>query len=348
MKFLSGAEEYFALDIGTTAVRVIQLSGTGPNWSLSHYGVAPIDFRISSSDAPQDQRKLSEVILSVVAQSGIRAKDVVVGAPSSKVFATVVDMPNMPDNELATTIKYQADQYIPMSSDEAKIDWAVLGKSSKSADSKEVLLASTANSFIESRLDLIEGLGFNVMAIEPESIALTRSLQPPATPECKLIIELGDYSTDIIMTFEDAPRLIRSVQVGSQTFIKAASQNLNIDLKQAYQFISKFGLQADKLEGQVYRSIESSVGQFAAEITKSVKFFQTKYPNVPVNGIILSNNAATIPGMGEYLSEKIGIPAVIGNPWQRVQVSAKDQVNLQALTPQLAVAIGLAQRGVEA
>lgn len=347
MKILSGAEEYFALDIGTTAVRVIQLSGVGPNWSLSHYGVAPIDFRISSSDSPEDQRKLSEVILSVIAQSGIKAKNVVVGAPSSKVFVTVVDMPDMPANELATTIKYQADQYIPMSSDEAKVDWALLGKSNKGTATNEVLLASIANSYIESRLDLIEGLGFNVVAIEPDSIALTRSLQSAPKPEARLIIELSDFSTDIVLSFDDAPRLIRSVQVGAQTFIKAASQNLNVDPKQAYQFIAKFGLQQDKLEGQVFRSIESSVSQFSAEITKSVKFFQTKYPNVPVSSMILSNHAATIPGLGEYLSTKIGIQPEIGNPWQRVRVSSGDQATLQALTPQLAVAIGLAQRGSE-
>ena len=347
MKILSGAEEYFALDIGATAIRVVQLSGSGTSWSLTHFGVAPVDYRVSSSDATDDQRKLSEVILSVIAQSGIRAKNVVVGAPSNKVFATVVDLPDMPENELANTIRYQSDQYIPMSTDEAKIDWAVLGKSTKDAVNNEVLLASIPNSFVEQRLDLIEGLGFNVVAIEPESIALTRALLPAGIPEGKLIVELGDFSTDIIMTFGDAPRLIRSVQVGVQTIIKAASQNLNVDPQQAQQFISKFGLQPDKLEGQVFRSIESTVEQFSVEVSKSVKFFQTKYPNVPVSTMILSNHAATIPGMGEYLSAKIGIPAELGNPWQRVRVSNKDQNTLQTLSPQLAIAIGLAQRGVE-
>lgn len=347
MKILSGTEEYFALDIGATAVRVVQLSGSGSSWSLSHYGVVPIDYRVSSSDAPDDQRKLSEAILSAIAQSGIRAKNVVVGAPSSKVFVTVVDMPEMPEGELATTIKYQADQYIPMSSDEAKVDWAVLGKPTKDSQKSEVLLASISNAFIESRLDLIEGLGLNVVAIEPESVALTRALQPLNAPDARLIIELGDYSSDIVMTYGDAPRLIRSVQVGIQTFIKAASQNLNVDPKQAEQFITKFGLLPDKLEGQVFRSIESSVDQFVNEVSKSVKFFQTKHQGVLVGSAILSNNAAVIPGMGEYLGSKIGIPAELGNPWQRVRVSSRDQGALQPLASQMAVVIGLAQRGAE-
>lgn len=345
MKILSGTEEYFALDIGATAVRVVQLSGSGSSWSLASFGVVPIDYRVSTSDAPDDQRKLSEAILSAIAQSGIRAKNVIVGAPSSKVFVTVVDMPDMPENELATTIKYQADQYIPMSTDEAKVDWAVLGKPTKDSQKNEVLLASISNTFIESRLDLIEGLGLNVIAIEPESVALTRALQPANVPDARLIIELGDYSSDIIMTFGDAPRLIRSVQVGAQTLVKAASQNLNVDPKQAEQFISKFGLQPDKLEGQVFRSIESSVEQFVSEVSKSVKFFQTKYPGVTVGSAILSNHAAVIPGMGEYLGSKIGIPTESGNPWQRVRVSSRDQGTIQTLSSQLSVVVGLAQRG---
>lgn len=347
MKLKSGNNEYFALDIGTTAVRVVQLTGDSSGWSLARYGVAPIDMRLSSSDAPEDQRRLSEVIMTVIGQSGIRTKDVILGAPSNKVFATVIDMPDLPPNELAATIKYQADQYIPMSLDEAKIDWAVLGKNTAAATTNEVLLASIANTFIESRLDMIEGLGLNVVAIEPDSIALVRSLQPNSAPEGRLIIELGDFSADIIMTFNDAPRLIRSVQTGAQTFVKAAAQNLNVETKQAHQFIQKFGLHKDKLEGQVYRAIESSVDQFAAEVIKSVKFFQTKYPTVPINSMILSSYASTIPGFSEYMTEKIGIAAEPGNPWQRVKVSASDQTTLQPMSSQFGVAIGLAQRGVE-
>lgn len=347
MKILSGATEYFALDIGTTSVRAVQLTGDGTNWSLSRFGVAPIDLKLSTSDAADDQRKLSEVIMSVIGQSGIRTKNVVLGAPSSKVFATVIDLPDMPDAELATTIKYQADQYIPMSLDEAKVDWAVLGKPIKGATHNEVLLASIANNFIEARLDLVESLGLNVLAIEPESIALARALQPVAVPEGRMIIELGDFSADIVMTFSDAPRLIRSVPIGIQTFIKAASQNLNVDPKQAQQFVAKFGLQRDKLEGQVFRSLESSVSQFVAEVEKSIKFFQTKYPTIPLGAIIVSNYAATVPGFSEYLTEKLGMSVEAGNPWQHVQVSANDQVTLQPLSSQFGVVIGLAQRGIE-
>lgn len=346
MKILSGNLEFFALDIGTTSVRAVQLARNGTGWTLTNYAVAPIDLRVSTSDATDDQRKLGEVIMAVIGKSGIRTKDVVLGIPSNKVFATVVDLPDMPANELASTIKYQADQYVPMSLDEAKIDWAVLGKASAGSPNNEVLLASVANSFIESRLDLVERLGLNVVAIEPDSLALVRSLQPQGLPEGRIIIELGDFTTDIIITYNDAPRLIRSIPTGIQTFIKAATQTLSVEPQQAQQFIMKFGLHKDKLEGQVFRSVESTIDQFVAEIVKSIKFFQTRYPNIPVGSLIVSNYAATIPGFSSYLTEKIGVPVEVGNPWQQVKVSANDQVALQPLSSQFGVAIGLAERGV--
>lgn len=346
MSLFASVGDYFALDIGTTAVRAIQLSGGNGNWTLDRYGVAPVDIKVSNSDAVDDQRKLGEIITTVIGQSGIHAKNVILGVPSNKMFATVVDMPDMPAGELASTIKYQAEQYVPMSLDEAKIDWAVLGKSVNDATKNEVLLASVANSFVESRLDLIEGLGLNVVAIEPDSLALSRALLPQGVVDGRLIIEIGDFATDIIMTHGDAPRLVRSIPTGMQTLVKAAAQNLNIDPAQATQFIMKFGLQQDKLEGQVYRALDSTADQFAAEAIKSIKFFQTRYPSVQVPTMIVSNYGVTIPHLSEYLAQKVGIKAELGTPWQRVRVSTQDQTNLQSLSSQFAVAVGLAQRGV--
>lgn len=347
MKLFSSVGEYFALDIGTTGVRAIQLTGSDGNWSLARYGFAPVDIKIATSDAPADQQKLGEIIMTVVGQSGIKARNVVVGIPSDKMFATVIDLPDMPANELAATVKYQAEQYIPMSLDEAKIDWAVLGKSVNDATKREVLLASVANSFSESRLDLIEGLGFNTVAIEPDSIALTRALLPSGVTDARIIVEIGDFNTDIVVAYDDAPRLIRSLPTGMQSLVKTVAQNLNIQSAQASQFILKFGLQQDKLEGQVYRAMQAAVDQFSAEIDKSVKFFQTRYPSVKIGGMICSNYGATIPALSEYLSKQAAIPVTLGNPWQRVRVSSGDQTTLQPMSAQLAVAVGLAQRGVD-
>jgi type IV pilus assembly protein PilM len=344
MKLVSSVGDFFALDIGSTAVRVVQLSKAGGRYNLDRYGVMPVDIRVSTSDASEDQKRLGEVITSVVNQSGIRSRDVVLGVPSNKMFATVVDLPDMPQQELNSTIKYQAEQYIPMPIDEVKVDWAVLGKSVNDSSKNEVLLVSVSNAFSEARLDLIEGLGFNVVAIEPDSLALVRSILPQGVPDARLIIDVGDFATDIVVTYADAPRLIRSIPVGMQTLVKAAVQNLNIQENQATQFILKFGLQADRLEGQVFRALETTLDQFATEVNKSVKFFQTRYPNIPVGAMILADYGVSIPAFADYMSHKTNIRAELGNPWERVNVAPGDQAKLQPMSAQFAVPIGLGQR----
>ena len=345
MALLKPVGDFFALDIGTTAIRVVQLARAGGDtWSLVKYGHAPVDIKISTSDAAQAQEKLGEVIMTAIGQSGIKTKDVVLGIPSSKSFTTVVEVPNMSEQELKGTIKYQADQYIPMSPEEAKVDWALLGQSLHDAQKMEVLLASVANNYIEARLDMVEGLGLNIIAAEPDPIALVRSLLPEGVADARLLIDIGDMATDLVVTYNSSPRLVRSIPIGLQSLVKAAVQNLNVQESQAYQFILKFGLAPDRLEGQVVRAVEGTLDQFIIELNKSVKFFQTRYPNVAVGGMLVGGYGAAVPAFVDYLAAKTNIPAAVANPWQKVRVGAGDQEKLQTVATQFGVAVGLAQR----
>ncbi|MDO8336231.1 MAG: pilus assembly protein PilM, partial [Candidatus Saccharibacteria bacterium] len=144
MKLLNTVGDFFALDVGTTAIRIVQLSRQGHNdaWNLVKFGYAPVDAKISTSDAAEDQRRLGEIIMTALGQSGINTRDVVVGIPSNKTFATVVDLAKMSPAELKVNIKYQAEQYIPMPINDVKLDWALLGDSPSGADKSEVLLTS--------------------------------------------------------------------------------------------------------------------------------------------------------------------------------------------------------------
>jgi type IV pilus assembly protein PilM len=340
-----GVGEFFALDIGTNAVRVVQLSSAGADgWSLSHFGYAPLDEKTSASSSPEALRHLGEVIMTAVGQSGIKTKNVAIGLPSNKTFTTVIEVPLMPENELRNTIKYQVDQYIPMAINEAKVDWALLGTSLHDSKMQEVIIASTANSYAEERLEFIESLGLNVIAAEPNQLAMVRSLLPAGIPDARLIIDMGELSTDLAITYGDTPRLVRTIPTGVHSLVKAAVQNLNVQDEQARQFILKFGLAPDRLEGQVYRAIEGTLDNFAVELTKSIKFFQTRYPNTAVGGILLSGYSAVVPGFGQYVSTKTGIQATMANPWQKVRVSQTDQQQLGAIASEFAAVIGLAQR----
>ncbi len=347
MKLLKGVGDFFALDIGTSAVRVVQLNRDSKDgWSLAHFGYGAVDTHTTTANSKESERRLGEVILTVIGQSGIKTKNVVIGMPAQKTFTTVIDMPTMPEAELRSTIKYQIDQYVPMAVDEAKVDWVLLGQSAHDPAKQEVLLASTANSYAEERLEFIESLGLNVIAAEPDPIAMVRALLPSGIGDGRMLIDVGETSTNLVMTYADAPRLVRTIPTGLQSLVKAAVQNLNVQEDQARQFILKFGLAPDRLEGQVYRALETTLDGFAAELTKSIKFFQTRYPNTPVGGILLSGYASAIPKFSDYIAAKTTITATQANPWQKVRVSQSDQQQLAVISTEFATAVGLAERSI--
>ncbi len=344
MGILNKVGDLFALDIGTTAIRIVQLASSGNGWSLLRYGYAPVDIKVSTSDALEDQRRLSEIITTALGQSGIKTRDVVVGIPSNKTFATVVDLPKMTTQELKNNIRYEAEQFIPMSIDEVKLDYALLGESPVDPTKTEVLLTSVANNYSEMRLDALESVGLNVVATEPDSIAMLRAVLPADTTGGVMVFEMGDVSSDLVVIKDGAPRLVRAIPVGFQSLIKAAIQNLNIEHNQAQQFILKFGLSPERLEGQVVKAIDGVLEQFVSEIHKSITFFQTRYTDTPVSSIYIAGYGSAIPLFTEYIKQKVAIATMIANPWQNVQVSPADKEKIAPVATQFSVALGLAQR----
>lgn len=338
--------DFFAVDIGSSAIRIVQLRGSGANRVLVRYGSAPISMKVALSDAPVDQAKIRDAIAQLVAEVGISTKNVVAGLPSNKTFVTIVDMPKMSQQELGNTIKYQADQYIPMAVDEAKIDWQILGDSPVEEGKSEVLLASVTKKFSEARIDMLESIGLNVVALEPDSIALARALTSlSGNSPAQMIIDMGEYATDIIVTLNGVPRLIRSIPTGGQTLLKSAVQNLNVDENQARQFVYKFGLDKTKLEGQVFRALESTVDVVASEVQKSLKFFNTRYKTTQLTQILTSGTVAVLPGFHQYISATAdNLPVQAGNSWQDVSYDNKMHEQLMGVNHQFAVAVGLAER----
>lgn len=343
MGILTNTSDFFGLDIGTTAIRVVQMKG-GKTKTLVRYGSLDIDSKISRSDSNADLQKLGQAIKQVVSQVGISTSNVAVGLPSQRVFMTVVDIDRLGTQEIEKSIKVQADSLIPTPLDESKIDWALLGDSPKESGKVELLLASVTNDFVEKRLDLLESLGLNVIAFEPESLAISRSLLMPGTVNPSLILDMGDNATDLIITLNDAPRLIRSIPTGTETLIKAAMQNLGIDDKQARQFVFKFGMNKDKLEGQIYGAINGTIDSLVAEIEKSIKFFNTRYPNNAIDKVIMSGGASVLPEFPLYVANKFTVNVEIGNSWRNVAFPSAKQNELLAISNKFAVAAGLAER----
>lgn len=346
MNILSGTTDFFGLDIGTTAIRLVQMRGGNKSKSLVNYAYMPIEAKISLSDSSTDQLKLAKSLTELLSKSQPSSKNVAVGIASQRVFSTVVDTERLPHNEMEKAIRYEADSLIPTPIDESKIDWQLLGDSPVDSTKVEILLSSVSNDFIERRLDLLEGIGLNVIAFEPDSIALARSLTTGDLLTPQIIIDMGSKSSDIVVVLGNAPRLARSIPIGTEAIVNSAVQNLNIDQKQAEQFVFKFGVNKGKLEGQVYEAIISVVDSLVAEIEKSIKFFQTRYSSTKLDRLIVTGGASTLPEFPVMLANKFLLNVEIGNPWRNVAFDASRQNELLTVANHFSVAAGLAERNI--
>lgn len=344
MSLLSGISDFFGLDIGTTAIRMVELRGGGRFKALVKYAYVPIDSKISMSDSKADQQKLVAIIGDLLTQAKVTSTNVAVNVPSQRVFTTVVDMDRLSKDELAKSIRYQADSLIPTPVAESKIDWALLGDSPADKNKVEVLLSSVPNKFIEDRLDVLESMGLNVIAFEPDNLALVRSLVAVDATLPQMVIDIGHKNTDLVISMNGTPRLTRAIPTGTEALVRSAMQSLNIDEKQAEQFVFKFGLGKDKLEGQVYQAIIGTVDLLTSEIDKSIKFFQTRYAGSKLDRIIVTGGASALPEFPLYLANKFGLNVEIGNAWRNVSFAPDRQNELLAVSNQFGVAAGLAER----
>ncbi|HTB48856.1 MAG TPA: pilus assembly protein PilM, partial [Verrucomicrobiae bacterium] len=104
---LSNSSDFFGLDIGTTAVRLVQLHGGTPK-TLVKYAYVPLQSTLALSESKADQQKLAQTVAQLVSQAHVSTRNVAVGIPSSRVFTTVADVDRLPTSELDKAIRYQA------------------------------------------------------------------------------------------------------------------------------------------------------------------------------------------------------------------------------------------------
>lgn len=346
MSLTHGVGEFFALDIGTSALRLVQLSGDAKRgWTLQKFAYVPVDKSLVQDSSEGGKQKFGEVLLKAMSQAGIHTKNVAVGMPAGKTYTTIIEVPSQGGNKaIEKVVNYELEQYIPMAIADAKVDFSILGLSPNDPAKAEVLLSSTAIAYAEERMEDLEKFGLNVVAQEPDQVAMARALTPPGVPDARMIIDYGEMATDLVVTYAGMPRLVRTIPGGLSTLVKTTANYLDIKEDQARQFILKFGLAQDKLDGQVFKALDATLENFASELSKSIRFFQTKYPSIKTGGIILSGFAGSIPFMSEYIEAKTGVSTAQGNPWQLVRVTPQQQQALVQVASEFAVVIGLAER----
>ncbi|OGE19408.1 hypothetical protein A3D83_04790 [Candidatus Daviesbacteria bacterium RIFCSPHIGHO2_02_FULL_41_10] len=336
------------LDIGFSSIKVVSLLKEKEQIKLVSLGSisAPQPGMLSDNDS--DLETLADAIKQLFTAAKIDTRDVIVALPESKVFTRIIDdLPYLNDGEIASTIRYAAEEFIPMSLNDVNLNWQVLVRSNiKGKDARTVVLVIASPKNIVAKYIKVLGLaGLHPKIIETETIAVTRGLveNNPFSPS-SLIMQLGATTTDFATVSKGLIWLTRSISTGGLALTRSLAQHFNFEASQAEQYKRIYGLAEDQLEGKVYEALKPIVDIIAGEARRVIQAFQTKYPADPVKRIVVSGGGAKMPGFVVYLANFLGLEVQEADPWYSIIKEKDSMTKLSQDAPSYSVAVGLALR----
>lgn len=334
------------LDIGTHTIKLIHLQPKGKSFWLRAAGVAFAPPKGLISDSKPEMEAVGVAIKKLVMESKIGTREVNASLPESQIFTRVIEMPNLSREELASAIKWEAEQYIPMPLSEVRIDFAQLTKSVNISDKIQILLVAAPLSLLEKYKTILSQAGLEPVSLEPEIIAITRSLVGESLLPT-MIINLGAATTDIAIVKNGSIIFTRSIASGGEALARAVALGLGFELSQAEEYKRTYGLEEDKLEGKILAAVKPIFNAIIEEIKRAVVYYNSRYIEEPIKIISICGGTAKLPGLVTNLTQNLGIETQIGNPWGNIEKDPQIFPKIDQEGMVFAVAAGLAMKETE-
>jgi type IV pilus assembly protein PilM len=338
-------ETIIGLDLGSHTIKLIELGKDGNQYTLMAAGSAPTPPKALSSAVAADQEAMAVAIKQLLKDTGAKSRSVNIALPESKVFTRVIEVPQLSSRELASAIKWEAEQYIPLPLEEVNVDFTVLRESKDTGTNKmEVLLVAAPKTLLDTYLHILELSELTAIGAETEIIATSRALiRSVPTVKTVMIIAMGAQTTDIAILRTGTLVFTRSISAGGEALTRAVSQSLDFNLTQAEEYKKIYGLQKDKLEGKLITAFKPIMESIIGETKRAMAFYEEKYKEEHVESILLSGGTSRLPGMVIYMAESMGVEVQQANPWIGIAKEARFNV-LNTEGPNFSVAVGLALR----
>ncbi len=334
-------EEFVGIEVGNTAVRLVQLKRTGTGYSLVAFGSAQLPPKLAMSDSKIDMQKVANVIAQLVKSSRVNTKFVATALPASAVFSTVIKFPPMSAQELEKAVRYQAEQNLPMKIEDVRIDWQIIRENPTTHESV-VMVVCAPNQKAARTIELFNMAGLDVIYLETNPIATARALVGTTDP-ITMVVDMGASATEISIVENGVVSHVRSIPAAGYAMTRTIMQSLGLDNVQAEQFKMKFGLSQSKLEGQVFKTIQPILSNITEEIQRSMKYYSEQF-GTNVNKIIVTGGTSKMPEMVNYLKTSLNIDVVYGSPFSRVTFQPDLTETISKMGPDFGCAVGLAMR----
>ncbi len=316
-------EPLFGLDIGHANIKVMQLETRHDKKpEVLGYGI--------SDYYPQDAVANGVIMKPDVLASAlhelferrltgsITTRRVACTVPTTHIFSRPMTLPLMNDAALAEAVHLEAEQYIPMPADKLYLDYEVLRRGEQGV---ELLMVAAPKAIIDSHVNFLQSMNLYPVAIEPTMNAAARLFRvaDPSHSQPSLLIDFGSIAVDIAV-FDQTMFVNSTVPGGSETITKLLAQEFRSSLSEAYVIKSQHGLTASAQLPKIKAALQPMLDNLIREIRKMIRYYEERsaHKHSRIAQIILFGGGAIMPGLNDYLSRELKIPARPLKPWTKI------------------------------
>ncbi|WP_461537719.1 pilus assembly protein PilM [Spongorhabdus nitratireducens] len=340
------------IDISSTAVKLLELSHNGKRYRVEAYAVEPLPAGAVAENNISDLEIVGAALGKAASKSRSSQKKTAVAVSGAAVITKTVEMPaSLSDDDMETQIAIEADQYIPYPLDEVAIDFEVQGLSEKNPEKAEVLVAACRRENVEMREAALNLAGLKAHVVDVEAFALERCCELlPVPDEAK--------EKDSLMALVDIGALVTTLNViqnGKTIYTREqlfGGKQLTEEIQRRYG-LSEDEANAGKLSGELPDDYESEVlkpftDAVVQQVSRGLQFFFSSSHFNDVDHIVLAGGTASLPGLEEMVSEKLGTSVQVANPFAEMAVAGRVKAGeLTRNAPALMIACGLAMRSFD-
>jgi type IV pilus assembly protein PilM len=338
------------LDIGSSSVKAVELKATGKTFKVSAIASEPVPPDAIVDGAIMDGAAVADAIRRVFEHKAFKAKDVAVSLSGSAVIVKKISLPVMTDAELADSIYWEAEQYIPFDIQDVNLDYQILdsGTGPSSKGTMDVLLVAAKKDKIADYTGVIAQAGRQPIVVDVDAFALQNAyeinygLDPQ---EVVVLLNAGASAINMNIISGEQSLFTRDISIGGNAYTEAVQKELSLPFDAAEQLkkgIAHNGTTFDDVRPVLHAMTENVL----VEINKTFDFFKATAASDRIDKIVLSGGASKVDGFAHALQERFGAGVETFDPFRQIsfdpdRLGVADAENVM---PTAAIAVGLALR----
>lgn len=351
LSILNRNKQAVGLDIGSSALKAVELRSSRKGlYELVSLGMEELSPDCIVDGVIISKLPVADGINKIFSQQRIKNKNVSTSISGHSVIVKKISLPVQSDDDLAESIRWEAEQYIPFDIADVNLDYQVLGENSGTGN-LDILLVAVKKDKITDYTSVIKMAGKTPILIDVDAFALQNAYEinyEPSGSETVALLDIGASTMTINICSGTDFLFTRDVGVGGYQYTEFMQKEFNLSYPQAQAL--KHGQPVEGIDpSDAGHVIESVTEIICLEIQKTYDFFKSTTTVDRIDRMIVSGGAAHTPGLIETLARKFEIPTEKFNSFKKITFDPKrfSPSMIAERAPDLAIAVGLAIRSVE-